>query len=121
MILFRRVTVNLTLFLNVLLIFLSVFEDKVRLPVFLQVAGRLHPAVVHFPLVLLFAAIFLEWLNARRKSQHPLTGEIIDCALYFFALSAAFGALFGFFLFKEGSYLGDEINLHQWIDRKSVV
>ena len=115
MILFRRVTLNLTLFLNVLLIFLSVFENKVRLPVFLQVAGRLHPAVVHFPLVLLFVAIFLELLNSRKKSQPPLTNEIIDYALYFFALSAALGALFGFFLFKEGSYLGDEINLHQWM------
>jgi hypothetical protein len=34
--------------------------------------------------------------------------------LNFFALSAALGALFGFFLFKEGGYQGDEIFVHRW-------
>ena len=114
MILVRRIAVNLTLFLNVLLIFLTIFEDKVRVPLFLQVTGRLHPAVVHFPLALIFVAIFLEWIRARNKNQHPHTNESIDFILYFFAVSASVSALFGLFLFKEGAYSGNEIDLHRW-------
>jgi hypothetical protein len=33
---------------------------------------------------------------------------------YAFALSAAFTALFGFFLYKEGSYNGEQIMFHKW-------
>jgi uncharacterized membrane protein len=114
MILFRKIAFNFILFLNILLVFLSIFEDKVEVPVFLQVSGRLHPAVVHFPLVLLFIVIFFEWLGFGKKNHQTVNPEIIDYLLYFFALSAALGALFGFFLFLEGGYQEDEINLHRW-------
>lgn len=114
MILFRKIAFNLVLFLNILLVFLSIFEDKVEVPVILQVSGRLHPAVVHFPLVLLFIVVFFEWLSFEKKDRQTLNPEIIDYLLYFFALSAALGALFGFFLFLEGGYQEDEINLHRW-------
>ncbi|HEX6226210.1 MAG TPA: FN3 associated domain-containing protein [Chryseolinea sp.] len=110
MIFFRKLALNLILFLNVLLIFLTVFEEQVQVPVFLQVTGRLHPAVVHFPLVLLFVVIFLEWLSFKKENLR----DIIEYLLFFFALSAAFGALFGFFLLKEGGYQGDEVNIHRW-------
>ena len=114
MIYFRKIAFNLILFLNILLVFLSIFEDKVEVPVFLQVSGRLHPAVVHFPLVLLFIVIFFEWLGFRNKNRLTLNSEVIEYLLYFFALSAALGALFGFFLFLEGGYQEDQIALHRW-------
>ena len=41
MIQFRQITLNLVYFLNVLLIFLLLVEDKVELPVLLQVTGRM--------------------------------------------------------------------------------
>ena len=68
---FRQITLNLIYFINILLIFLLLFEEKVQLPVFLQVGGRLHPLVLHFPLALLFVGIFLEWLTSRKTFQHP--------------------------------------------------
>jgi uncharacterized membrane protein len=114
MILFRKIALHLIVFLNILLIFVFVFEDKVQVPVFLQVSGRLHPAVVHFPLVLIFVVMFFEWLSSRTKNDYPLNFQIREYLLYFFALSAASGALFGFFLFKEGGYDGEEISLHRW-------
>src|SRR5688500_2539696 len=101
---FRQITLNLVYFCNVLLVFLLIFEDKVQLPVVLQVSGRLHPMVLHFPLVLLFVGIFLEWLVSRKQFQHPATRDLTSCIFYLFALSAAFAALFGFFLYQEGSY-----------------
>lgn len=111
---FRQITLNLLYFCNVLLVFLLIFEDKVQLPVALQVSGRLHPMVLHFPLVLLFVGIFLEWLMSRKRFQHPATRDLTACIFYFFALSAAFTALFGFFLYREGSYVGQEASLHKW-------
>lgn len=112
---FRQITLNLVYFLNVLLVFLLVFEDKVQLPIFLQVTGRMHPLVLHFPLVLLFVGIFLEFLSTRKNFQDPVVQKIISYVFYLFALSAAVTALFGFFLYKEGSYLGQEVMLHKWL------
>jgi len=110
----RQITLNLLYFLNVLLIFLLLVEDKVQLPVFLQVTGRMHPLVLHFPLVLLFVGILLEVLTRQKSFQHPAAEKITSYIFYLFAISAALTALFGFFLYKEGSYLGDEINQHKW-------
>ena len=112
---FRLITLNLVYFLNILLIFLLLFEDKVQLPVFLQVAGRMHPLVLHFPLVLLFVGIFLEYLITTKEFQSPPAVAITSYVFYLFALSASFTALFGFFLYKEGSYLGEEVILHKWM------
>ena len=112
---FRKITINLLYFLNVLLVFLLVVEDKVQLPLFLQVTGRMHPLILHFPLALLFVGIFLEYLGTRKSFQHPAVDKITSIVFYTFALSAAFAALFGFFLYKEGTYLGEDVNLHKWI------
>jgi uncharacterized membrane protein len=112
---FTRITLSLTYFLNVLLLFLLLFEDKVQLPLFLQVTGRMHPLVLHFPLTLLFVGIFMEYLVTRKTFQHPAVFKITSLVFYLFALSAAFTALLGFFLYKEGSYLGDEVMLHKWL------
>ena len=112
---FRQITLNLVYFFNILLIFLLVFEDKVQLPVFLQVTGRMHPLVLHFPLVLLFLGIFLEWLTSKKEFNHPATRKITVYIFYLFAIGAATAALFGFFLYKEGSYQGEEMGVHKWM------
>jgi len=114
MVRFRLITLNLLYFLNVLLIFLLLVEDKVQVPVFLQVTGRMHPLLLHFPLVLIFVGIFLELLARQKHFQHPASKEITSYVIYLFAISAALTTLFGFFLYKEGSYLGEEIGLHKW-------
>ena len=110
----RQIAPNLLYFLNILLIFLLLVEDKVQLPIFLQVTGRMHPLVLHFPLVLLFIGILLELLTKRKNFEHPVAEKITSYIFYLFALSAALTALFGFFLYKEGSYLGEEIVIHKW-------
>lgn len=110
----RQITLNLLYFLNVLLIFLLLVEDKVQLPLFLQVTGRMHPLMLHFPLALLFVGILLELLTKQKNFQHPAVEKIIAYIFYLFAITAALAALFGFFLYKEGSYLGDEMIQHKW-------
>jgi uncharacterized membrane protein len=90
------------------------FEDRVQLPVWLQVTGRMHPLVLHFPLTLLFIGVVLEYLLTHKAFQHPAVRDVTSFIFCLFALSAAFTALFGFFLFKEGTYLGDEVSWHKW-------
>jgi len=111
---FKRITLGLSWFVNILLLFLLLFEDRVQLPVWLQVTGRMHPLVLHFPLTLLFIGILLEFLVTRKTFQHASVRDVTSFMFYLFALSAAFTALFGFFLFKEGTYLGDEVSWHKW-------
>src|SRR5690348_12467343 len=103
---FKRITLGLSWFLNILLLFLLLFEDRVQLPVWLQVTGRMHPLVLHFPLTLLFVGILLEYLLTRKAFQHPAVQHITSFVFYLFALSAAVTAVFGFFLYEEGTYLG---------------
>ena len=112
---FKQLTLNLVFFINILLVFLLIFEDKVRLPVFLQVTGRMHPMLLHFPIVLLFVGIFIYWLNSRKAFQHPAVHTIAQCIFYLYALGSALTALFGFFLYQEGAYQGEEVILHKWM------
>ena len=111
----RQIALNLIYSLNILLLFLLVFEDRVELPVFLQVTGRMHPLILHFPLALLFVGIFLEWLTSRKDFQHPVGERITSYVFFLFALSASVTALFGFFLYEEGSYQGTEMLWHKWM------
>ncbi|MBK5278266.1 MAG: chitobiase/beta-hexosaminidase C-terminal domain-containing protein [Bacteroidia bacterium] len=115
MVRFKQLTLNLVYFANTILVFLLIFEEKVRLPVFLQVTGRMHPMILHFPIALLFVGIFMHWLNSRKSFQHQAVHEITQYVFCIYALGSALTALFGFFLYTEGSYTGEEISLHKWI------
>lgn len=112
---FRRFTLGISYFFNILLLFLLFFEDRVHLPAFLQVSGRMHPLVLHFPLTLLFVGIVLEYLGRYKSYQHPAISNLTSSVLYIFAISAAITALFGFFLYEEGTYLGNEVTWHKWL------
>jgi uncharacterized membrane protein len=112
---FKQLTLNLVFFVNILLIFLLIFEEKVQLPVFFQVTGRMHPMILHFPIVLLFVGIFTYGLNSRKSFQHPVVYEIAQYVFCFYAIGSALTAIFGFFLYIEGSYTGDELFFHKWV------
>lgn len=115
MVRFKQFTLNLVYFVNAFLVFLLIFDEKVRLPVFLQVAGRMHPMILHFPIALLFVGIVMYWLNSRKSVQHLAVNEVTEYIFCIYALGSALTAVFGFFLYKEGSYSTEEIFLHKWI------
>ncbi|MGB5556069.1 MAG: c-type cytochrome domain-containing protein [Flavobacteriaceae bacterium] len=91
--------------LSVFLIFCLLFESYIELPNLVAWVGRLHPLILHFPIVLLLIAIFL-----------GVTGRHIPKLLMNVAvLSALLTAISGFFLGKETPIKGDLLFWHQWL------
>ena len=99
----------------VFLFFLFLFEHKLILPAWLQVAGRIHPLFVHFPIVLILLVMILSWLpkdndfGIRAEAAGP---EIVRMAA---AMSAVFGAIMGMLLSMEGERNGPILSRHKWI------
>jgi uncharacterized membrane protein len=110
----KNIFYNVILFLNCLLLFLLIFESRLSVPSWLQVFGRMHPLVVHFPIVLVlvyFAFLFFIPGNLRNEKWYM---GMMDVLLIFSAISAVFSALMGLFLSKEAGYDPDSLALHKW-------
>ena len=54
---------NILIFLNSLITFLLIFDSNLEIPSWLQTFGRLHPMLLHFPIVLLLLALLLEFIH----------------------------------------------------------
>lgn len=105
---------NISLLLNCLLLFLLFFESRLSVPLWLQVIGRTHPLVLHFPVVLvvLYALLILFFQTQKKIDESNL--DIADLILQLAAISSAFTALAGFFLSKEEGYDADALLWHKW-------
>ncbi len=98
--------------LNSLLLFLALFTAHLQVPALLQVTGRMHPLLLHFPIVLLVLAAV--WETAVKAKGSPLFYAAGDALLLTAAVSAALTALLGLFLSKEGGYDATTLFWHQW-------
>ena len=107
----KSVFFNLIFFFQVLLVFLLMMENSIRLPLWLQVAGRLHPAVLHVPIGLLIFLVII--LLARKGFKKRAFYKIVNILLLFTSLAASVTALLGFFLSRQGDYDGDAISIHK--------
>ncbi len=107
----KSLLLNFIFFLQVLLIFLLIFENRVELPVWLQVAGRLHPALLHLPIGLL--AFFSILLVAQSEFKKRAFKKITVITLLVTSLTASFTALFGFFLSRQGDYGSNALFQHK--------
>jgi uncharacterized membrane protein len=106
-----RISVNLIFFIQVLLLFLLFFEDRIQLPGWLQVAGRMHPMVLHLPIgILILLFVFMLMRNTFQKKQFR---KIMLVCLVLASLSASVTALFGFFLSIGGDYGIDTLQQHK--------
>jgi hypothetical protein len=115
----RSIFVSSLLPLNSLLLFLLLFDSRLVVPSWLQVLGRMHPVVLHFPIVLVI--LYAAWIGwsarlAAAGSVNPGAPEPIgDLLLLTAALSAALTAIMGLFLSKEPGYDGASIAWHKWM------
>lgn len=110
----KHVLFNITLAINCLLLFLIVFENRLEIPSWLQVAGRMHPMLVHFPLVLVLVYAAIALFTSGSVRQEASFARIMQMLLVWAALMAGITALMGTFLSKEPGYDAESIALHKW-------
>lgn len=109
----KNILFNCTFFFNCLLLFLLLFYSRIQVPAWVQVFGRMHPLILHFPVVLLLLYIvWALWLS--KKFQNDQSKYIADILLIVAALSAVITALFGLLLSKEEGYDADALSLHKY-------
>jgi uncharacterized membrane protein len=112
----RGIVEQFVLISAVFLIFLLAFEEKIVVPVWLQSFGRLHPLILHFPIVLLVLLLAWEFFRFTRKNTPWIdTAEqwISDAWIVGAALTGM-TTIFGLFLSKESGYSGDTLFWHKW-------
>ena len=99
----------------VFILFLLLFESKIVVPIWLQPVGRMHPLLLHFPIVILLLAVGLE---AFRFNAPTANNEVYRTfatnLLLVGALSAALTVIMGLLLSKEEGYTGSVIDWHKW-------
>jgi uncharacterized membrane protein len=112
--------------LNAILLFFLLLEDRIVVPAWLQVAGRLHPMILHFPIVLIIGYALWIWIMPQTQppaaGPHPIaaapplrTREVADILLLGAALTAALTAIMGFLLSREAVYEGAATGWHKWL------
>jgi uncharacterized membrane protein len=101
---------NVTFALNCLLAFLLLFSDKLVIPAWLQVGGRMHPLLLHFPIVMI--VLYVLWLLFARQNSHYV--EVAGNLLLLSSLTAVITSLCGLLLSKEPGYDADALQTHKW-------
>jgi mono/diheme cytochrome c family protein/uncharacterized membrane protein len=104
---------NVAFFLNGLLIFLLLFESRFSVPYWMQTIGRMHPLVLHFPIVALMLYGFWVLLVEKENSARWNAG-LADTLLLIGTLTAVVAAFSGFVLSKEEGYEADTLYWHKW-------
>jgi uncharacterized membrane protein len=104
---------HLLFIFNVLIVFLLLFENRLVLPAWVQVIGRMHPMFLHFPIVIILLAIAFYFLRSSFISTVPT--EISKGLLLLGALSASLTIIMGLFLSYEGGYAGSLLQWHKWM------
>ncbi len=99
----------------IFILFLLLFESRLAVPVWLQPVGRMHPLLLHFPIVILLLAVGME---AFRFHKAYATNEFYQTfssgLLLAGALSAAITVVMGLLLATEPGYTGEVVQWHKW-------
>ncbi len=101
--------------LNTLLLFFLCFSSKIVVPAWLQVTGRMHPLVLHFPIVLIL--LYAGWIlmTPRDVKKNTWYANITDALLLVATFTTVITALTGFLLSKEQGYEEAAVNCHKWL------
>lgn len=101
--------------LVVFVAFLLAFEHKLVVPVWLQPAGRMHPLLLHFPIVLLMLALLLELFRFSKAIANNAFYLVLQHYLFFSAaLLCGITVIMGLVLSREEGYEGTTLQWHKW-------
>ena len=109
---FRRPALVIILFVTGILFLALPFFRPVEVPFFFLFIGRLHPLILHFPIVLIILALLFE--VASRFYRLKIGDNTVMVILIAAALSALVAIAAGFFLFASGDYSGQLMERHFW-------
>jgi uncharacterized membrane protein len=110
----KTILSNTSFGLNCMLVFLLIVEDKISLPAWVQVLGRMHTLLLHFPIVLLVCCVCWELFTGYKKSLTPEQKGIGDGLLLITTFTSVISALMGLLLSKEPGYIPEELSWHKW-------
>lgn len=100
---------------NIFILFLLLFESKLVIPAWLQTIGRMHPLILHFPIVILLLAMLLEFFRFKPEyASNAFYRNFLQGLLLIGALFAAVTVIMGLFLSREEGYAGDTLTYHKW-------
>lgn len=111
---FRAVLYNASFAFNCMLVFLLIFESRLSLPPWIQTIGRMHPLLLHFPIVLLVLCIFWELFAGAKAPFAGNQQDIGDGLLLLTSITAVVSALMGLLLSREDGYTQDSLAWHKW-------
>lgn len=112
---YKGVAGNLLFALNIFIIVLLLAGDNLVIPLWLQPVGRLHPMILHFPIVLLILAMLMEFFRFKSAfANEKLYDEFTTVLLLSGALLAAVTAIMGLFLAREPGYDNNSVQWHKW-------
>ena len=109
-----RIAESILFALIIFIVFLLLFGEKVVVPEWLQPVGRMHPMLLHFPIVILLLALLLEFFSFRAKYTSERFYQLFaDSLLLIGTLTAAITAIMGILLSKEEGYQSAAIEWHK--------
>lgn len=108
----KKIINNTVLVLQSMILFMLIFESFLEVPTFLQPLGRMHPLILHFPIVLIVLLFLLEL--GKNHIEEKSFQKLREITLYATVFTTSITALFGFFLAAEGGYSGNTLLIHKW-------
>ena len=99
-------------FIQILLVFLLIFEPRLEIPQILQALGRMHPLLLHLPIGLIILLGIFQLF--RKEFNEEAFLKIQRLILVFTALSTSLSALMGLILAQENGYEAGSLLLHKW-------
>ncbi len=104
----NRILSGISFCLFVLLLFFTLFYNKLHIPGLLQVIGRGHLLFLHLPIGLMVLLSVLGFVLS--GDQQRIFSFILNCGAFFALASAVLGIL----LSKETGYVASQISDHRW-------
>lgn len=107
----------------IFVLFLLLLGDRIVIPVWLQPLGRMHPLLLHFPIVILLLAMVMEAFRFQvvknqaanvDAAQRDFYGEFLSGLLLVGTLSAGLTVIMGLFLSREDGYTSSILQWHKW-------
>ncbi|MBT1701496.1 peptidylprolyl isomerase, partial [Fulvivirgaceae bacterium PWU4] len=111
--LFKKIVAHAVIALQVLIVFVLFFEQRIEVPLLVQAFGRLHPLLLHLPIGLLLLTAVL--IFARKHFEGDSFSDLVNFLLYLTSFTASLAAFMGLLLSLEGGYNETDLGLHKWM------